>query len=197
MTFLLSLLHFEVRFLFCALAPNSTALIIGRAIAGVGSARLFSGALIILTFSTLLENRPIFTGLIIAIYGIASVVGPLIGGAFTDHLTWRWCFYVNLPIDGATFFIMVYCIPAWFQAIHCVPATQSGIETLPMMIAQTVTSLVTDAIVSIIGYYTSCKYRSLVLPSIGADLMTIGTVDIVTGRLLRYLADAVWRRYRP
>ncbi|KAM0814129.1 putative Major facilitator superfamily domain, general substrate transporter [Seiridium cardinale] len=76
MSFLLSLLHFEVRFLFCALAPNSTALIIGRAIAGVGSARLFSGALIILTFSTLLEDRPIFTGLIIAIYGIDSVVGP-------------------------------------------------------------------------------------------------------------------------
>ncbi|KAK6066279.1 major facilitator superfamily transporter [Seiridium cupressi] len=97
-TVLICLLLFEVRSLFCALAPNSTALIIGRAIAGIGSAGLFSGALIILAFSTLPEKRPIFTGLIIAVYDIASMVGPLIGGAFTDHLTWHWCFY--LPIGG-------------------------------------------------------------------------------------------------
>lgn len=92
-TFLASLFIFELGSLICGVAPTSTALIVGRAIAGVGSAGLFSGALIIIAFQTPLERRAIYTSLITACYGIASVVGPLLGGVFTDKVTWRWCFY--------------------------------------------------------------------------------------------------------
>ena len=73
------------------------ALIVGRAVAGFGSAGIFSGAQILCAYTVPLEKRAFYTGLIGGTYGIASVIGPLLGGAFTEHSTWRWCFYINLP----------------------------------------------------------------------------------------------------
>ncbi|KAK2612055.1 hypothetical protein QQS21_001904 [Conoideocrella luteorostrata] len=82
------------------LAPNSTSLIIGRAIMGASAAGIAAGGYAILGVTVRPKLRPIFTGLITTIYSAANVIGPIIGGAFTQHITWRWCFYVNLPIAG-------------------------------------------------------------------------------------------------
>ncbi|TGO21238.1 hypothetical protein BPAE_0231g00040 [Botrytis paeoniae] len=98
---------FELGSLICGVAPNSIALIIGRAIAGLGSAGIFSGALIIVAYSVPLVKRPMYTGLIGAMYGIASVAGPLLGGVFTDKATWRWCFLINLPIGAVTVLVIL------------------------------------------------------------------------------------------
>ncbi|KAK7888430.1 hypothetical protein LTR67_008776 [Exophiala xenobiotica] len=99
-SYLASIFIFEVGSLICAVANNSTTLIVGRAIAGMGGAGIASGSYTIIAFSAPPKHRPAFTGIMGATFGVASVIGPLLGGVFTDNLTWRWCFYINLPIGG-------------------------------------------------------------------------------------------------
>lgn len=100
LSFMVSIFIFEVGSLICGVANSSSTLIVGRAIAGAGGAGLASGAYTIIAFSVPPARRPAFTGFMGATFGIASVVGPLLGGVFTDNLSWRWCFYINLPIGG-------------------------------------------------------------------------------------------------
>ncbi|OLN93250.1 putative HC-toxin efflux carrier TOXA 22 [Colletotrichum chlorophyti] len=109
--YLITIAVFELGSLICGIAPNSSTLIMGRVIAGLGSAGIFSGALIILAYSVPLEKRPIYTGLINSMWGISSVAGPLIGGVFTDNLTWRWCFYINLPVGAVTILAIARFFP--------------------------------------------------------------------------------------
>ncbi|EGD85348.1 hypothetical protein H112_06250 [Trichophyton rubrum D6] len=295
--FLIAITIFEIGSAICGAAPNSTALIIGRAVAGIGSAGIFSGALIIIAYSIPLEKRPAYTGAIGGMYGIASVAGPLMGGAFTDHISWRWCFYINLPIGavtilsiliflkhpkqkldnnqtwkarllkldpigtaffmpsiiclllalqwggtkypwnngriialfvvfavlisgfiyfqirggdsatvpprilkkrsiasgafflftiGSAFFIMVYYLPIWFQAIKGASATSSGIMNIPMVLSLVVLSIASGITVTAIGYYAPLYYVSTVLTSIGAGLLTTFTTETSKGKWIGY-----------
>jgi len=83
LVFLLAISVFELGSLVCGVAPSSTALIVGRAVAGLGAAGIFSGSLIIVAYNVPLEKRPVYSSIIVGMFGIASVAGPLMGGAFT------------------------------------------------------------------------------------------------------------------
>ncbi|KAF8316148.1 MFS general substrate transporter [Clavulina sp. PMI_390] len=91
---------FEIGSLICGVAPNMITLIIGRAVAGLGGTGIFNGALIIITEISSFGERAKYLSLLGTCFALASVLGPLIGGAFADHVSWRWCFYINLPIGG-------------------------------------------------------------------------------------------------
>ncbi|EMD00433.1 hypothetical protein BAUCODRAFT_28789 [Baudoinia panamericana UAMH 10762] len=295
--FLTALFIFEVGSLVCGVAPTSTALIVGRAIAGLGSAGIFSGAMVTIAHIVELEKRPVYFSLIGGVYGLASVIGPLIGGAFTDKVTWRWCFYVNLPIGavtaillvvflrlkphdkstriplrallwkldpigstifvpsivcvilalqmggvtyawsngriialwvvfavtliafcilqwvlrenatvplriarqrsiafaslfgfciGASFFIFIYFVPIWFQAIKGTSAVQAGIYTLPLILAEILGIGLSGGLVTNLGYFAPFFIGSSVIMSIGAGLMMLFDVNTSTGRWVGY-----------
>ncbi|EXF73562.1 hypothetical protein CFIO01_02854 [Colletotrichum fioriniae PJ7] len=104
--FLAALAFFELGTIVCAAAPNSIALIIGRAISGIGCAGLLSGTFIIIAQSFPVHKRPIYTGMIGGMAGVAEIIAPTLGafgpGALTDNATWRWCFWINLPLGAIT-----------------------------------------------------------------------------------------------
>ncbi|TVY84250.1 Efflux pump roqT [Lachnellula suecica] len=104
--FLASLGIFEVGSIFCAAAPSSNCLIAGRAVAGLGATGISTGALLIISCIMPLSERPNYIAAIGACMGISLVIGPFLGGVFTDKLTWRWCFWVNLPFGGLTLIII-------------------------------------------------------------------------------------------
>ncbi len=80
------------------LSQTMTQLIIFRAIQGLGAGGLMVLAMAIVADVVPPRDRGRYQGLFGAVFGAASVLGPLIGGFFTDHLTWHWVFYVNIPI---------------------------------------------------------------------------------------------------
>ncbi|KAJ5413177.1 hypothetical protein N7465_005482 [Penicillium sp. CMV-2018d] len=106
--FLGSLAIFELGSLLCALAVNSPMLIVGRAIAGIGAAGCFTGAFCIVAVSSPLVKRPFYIGILQSTFGIATIIGPVLGGAFTEHATWRWCFWINLPIGAVTILSLLF-----------------------------------------------------------------------------------------
>ncbi|KAE8346875.1 hypothetical protein BDV24DRAFT_147046 [Aspergillus arachidicola] len=93
--------------LLCGVATSSSMFIIGRAVAGTGGAGVVSSGLAVIAMVTPIEQRPLFTGLVTSLYALGTVVAPIIGGAFTTNVTWRWCFLINLPAGAVTVITLI------------------------------------------------------------------------------------------
>jgi MFS family permease len=119
-SFLVFFAIFEIGSAVCGAATSSAMLIAGRAIAGIGSAGLVSGGLTITASAVPLEKRASLMGAILGFSQLGVAMGPLLGGAFTSYTTWRWCFYINLPI-GALLVIGLFFIPLPDQTVKPSP----------------------------------------------------------------------------
>ncbi|KAJ5169234.1 uncharacterized protein N7482_004828 [Penicillium canariense] len=297
-TYMIALALFEIGSLICAVTPTSKGLILGRAIAGLGSGGLSPGALLVLANSLPLHRRALYFGIIGSASGVATITGPMLGGLLTDRLSWRWCFWLNLPLGaitglfitmffkdsknqakaepgrlkkvtrmdplgiaafvpaiisilltlqwggtkypwtdariialfvifavfgalwcsiqlwkqeeatvpprllknrnvlgavihamflGGSFFVFSYYLPIWFQAIQQVSASDSGINTLPMVVSMIVCSALGGLLVNLLGYYTPLMF-------LGSGLLTIGCGLCTTLRV--HTAHSKWIGYQ-
>jgi hypothetical protein len=105
-----AILIFMIGSLIAGLSPSSPVLIFGRAVQGLGTSGILSGGLIIMSKVVPLRLRPVLTGAIGAMEGVAMISAPVIGGVLTDKLHWRWCFYINLPIGGFVLLVVLLCL---------------------------------------------------------------------------------------
>src|SRR3954468_5961278 len=90
----------------CGLAQGMTELILFRAVQGLGGGGLMVSAQAALGDVVAPSDRGRYSGLFGAVFGVASIAGPLIGGFLTTHVSWRFIFYVNLPIGALAFGVL-------------------------------------------------------------------------------------------
>ncbi|KAH8117631.1 MFS general substrate transporter [Phellopilus nigrolimitatus] len=260
-TYLSALVLFEIGSIICASATSSPMLIIGRAVAGAGASALFSGGMTIIGFSVPLRKMPIYIAALSSMFGIASVVGPILGGVLTDKVSWRWCFWLNLPFGGVAFLAVffffkppvrdlgnlslkekiwglllgfglivfvfvgiqiyrgddatipprvfirqrtvftgaiytcllsmglythIYYLPFYFQAVKDTTAEGSGIHSIPYLVSITVSSLITGAIITKIGFYVPFVWFGAAIFTIGAGMLFTLTVASGTGQWIGY-----------
>jgi EmrB/QacA subfamily drug resistance transporter len=96
----------------CGAAPTMDWLIAFRSLQGFGAGMLTGTAFAVIADLFSPAERGKYTGMMAGVFGLASVVGPLVGGALTDHAGWRWVFYVNLPIGAVVLAVLARTFPA-------------------------------------------------------------------------------------
>ncbi|PLB44871.1 MFS general substrate transporter [Aspergillus steynii IBT 23096] len=106
-TYLSAVGIFLVGSVVAAAAPNSVSVIIGRAFQGWGASGVLGGTLIVINYVAAPRNHPLLIGTWMAVFMVSTILGPVIGGAFTSEVSWRWCFWINLPVGGVIIVLLL------------------------------------------------------------------------------------------
>jgi EmrB/QacA subfamily drug resistance transporter len=96
----------------CGISQSMAMLVGARALQGLGGGAITATATALIGEIIPLRDRGRYQGALGAVFGVTTVIGPLLGGYFTDHLSWRWAFYVNVPVSVVVFFVAAAAIPS-------------------------------------------------------------------------------------
>lgn len=107
-----AVVFFVVGSVLCGLAQSMAMLVGARALQGIGGGGITVTASALIGEVVPLRERGRYQGILGAVFGVTTVIGPLLGGYFTDYLTWRWAFWVNVPISVAVIVVAAVAIPA-------------------------------------------------------------------------------------
>ncbi|CAP93741.1 Pc16g10710 [Penicillium rubens Wisconsin 54-1255] len=106
---LIAVAIFLVGSLVCALAPKMNALIVGRAIQGLGGSGMGIMVNIVVSDMFSLRDRGLYLAITSLVWAVGSAIGPVLGGVFTEKLrSWRWCFWINLPVGAVSFLVLLF-----------------------------------------------------------------------------------------
>ncbi|MCJ1241388.1 hypothetical protein MMC14_009393 [Varicellaria rhodocarpa] len=112
--FVAGVIIFEAGSALCGAAPTIDTLIVGRAVCGVGSAGIYSGAMNLLSAFTTEAERPVYLSFVGLMWGLGTVLGPIVGGSLASSAaTWRWAFYLNLCVGAVLGPIILLMIPSF------------------------------------------------------------------------------------
>lgn len=103
---------FIVGSVLCGLSGSMTMLVASRALQGIGGGAIMVTATALIGEVIPLRDRGRYQGALGAVFGVTTVIGPLLGGFFTDHLSWRWAFWINIPVGIVVVMVAATAIPA-------------------------------------------------------------------------------------
>jgi EmrB/QacA subfamily drug resistance transporter len=111
-----SVVFFLVGSVLCGLSGSMTMLVASRALQGIGGGAIMVTAMAVIGEVIPLRERGRYQGALGAVFGVTTVIGPLLGGFFTDHLTWRWAFWINIPVAIVVLLVGAAAIPSLAKA---------------------------------------------------------------------------------
>jgi EmrB/QacA subfamily drug resistance transporter len=174
---------FFVGSLIAALSVNMNMLIGARVVQGIGGGGLVVLVNIAISDLFAMRDRGAYFGIIGGVWALASSLGPIVGGLFTQKVNWKWCFFINLPFDGVAFIILFFCLD-----IHT-PKTplRKGLKAVDWLGSLT---MVSGTIMVLLGLeYGGIAHpwdSAIVLCLIIFGVVTIGLFFVIESRLAPY-----------